>query len=164
MIAWLYGFWSSKKTMILLGLVTAASLAGFVILGDRVADDRTRLDLLLILPITGISSILAVLVAYASETFPTRIRSRGTGLAAGASKIGGVAVIGLVVAGTTPPSISTTALIGAVPLTLGALAMAIVGVETRRRRLEDITADELNLSRTAGGAWTGASGSGEQVT
>ncbi|CAA9231104.1 MAG: hypothetical protein AVDCRST_MAG10-1164 [uncultured Acidimicrobiales bacterium] len=152
-IAWLYGFWSSKKTMIVLGLITAVSLAGFVILGDRVADNRTRLDLLLILPITGISSILAVLVAYASETFPTRIRSRGTGLAAGASKLGGVAIIGLVVAGATAPSISTTALMGAIPLTLGAVAMAIYGVETRRRQLEEITAEELSLSRASGGAW-----------
>lgn len=152
LIAFLYGFWSSKKTMILLGLITAASLLGFVLLGDRVADNRTRLDLLLILPITGISSILAVLVAYASETFPTRIRSRGTGLAAGASKLGGVAIIALVVAGATPPSIATTALIGALPLALGALAMAIFGVETRRRRLEDITAEELHLDPATGGA------------
>lgn len=152
LIAFLYGFWSSKKTMIILALVTAASLLGFVLLGDRVADDRTRLDLLLILPITGISSILAVLVAYASETFPTRIRSRGTGLAAGASKLGGVAVIALVVAGTTPPSIATTALIGALPLALGALAMAVFGVETQRRRLEDITAEELQLDPVGGGA------------
>ena len=151
LIAVLYGFWSSKKTMIVLGLVTAASLLGFVLLGDRVADNRTRLDLLLILPITGISSILAVLVAYASETFPTRIRSRGTGLAAGASKIGGVAVIALVAAGATPPSIATTALIGALPLVLGAIAMAVFGVETRRRRLEDITAEELNLEPVRGG-------------
>jgi putative MFS transporter len=143
LIAFLYGFWSSKKTMIILSVITAASLLGFVVLGDQVADDRTRLDLLLILPITGISSILAVLVAYASETYPTRIRSRGTGLAAGASKLGGVLVIALVVAGATPPSIATTALIGAVPLALGALAMAVFGVETRRRRLEDITAEEL---------------------
>ncbi len=126
-VAWLYGFWSSRKTMILLGLVTAASLAGFVLHGDRVAQHSTRLHLLLILPITGISSILAVFIAYASETFPTRVRSRGTGLAAGASKLGGVAIIALVVAGTTPPSIARTALIGAVPLVLGALAMAVFG-------------------------------------
>lgn len=159
-IAWLYGFWSSRKTMIVLGLVTAASLAGFVALGDRVAEDRARLDLLLILPITGISSILAVLVAYASEAFPTGIRSRGTGLAAGAGKLGGLAVIAVVVTGFTPPSISTTALIGAVPLALGAVAMAVVGVETRRRRLEDITAEELNLDRRADGAWVGAAGAG----
>jgi len=151
LIAALYGFWSSKKTMILLGLVTAASLLGFVFLGDRVAENRTQLDLLLILPITGISSILAVLVAYASETFPTRVRSRGTGLAAGASKVGGVAVIALVVAGATPPSIARTALIGALPLALGAIAMAVFGVETRRRRLEDITAEELSLSPALAG-------------
>ena len=157
-IAGLYGFWSSKKTMILLGLITAASLAAFVVLGDRVADNRTRLDLLLILPITGISSILAVLVAYASETFPTRIRSRGTGLAAGASKLGGVAIIALVVAAVAAPSIATTALIGAIPLTLAAVAMAIFGVETRRRQLEEITAEELNLSRTVTGGWADAGG------
>ncbi len=162
-IAWLYGFWSSKKTMIILGLVTAASLAGFVILGDRVVDNRTGLDLLLILPTTGISSILAVLVAYASETFPTRIRSRGTGLAAGASKLGGVAIIALVVAGTTPPSIAGTALIGAVPLVLGAIAIAVVGVETRRRRLEDITAEELSLSLAPGGTWVAAGGPNDEA-
>ncbi|MGI8808849.1 MAG: MFS transporter [Acidimicrobiales bacterium] len=152
-IAWLYGFWSSKKTMIVLALITAVSLAGFVVLGDRVADNRTRLDLLLILPITGISSILAVLVAYASETFPTRIRSRATGLAAGASKLGGVVIIALVVAGAAAPSISTTALLGAIPLVLGAVAMGVYGVETRRRQLEEITAEELSLSRASGGAW-----------
>ncbi|HEX2048624.1 MAG TPA: MFS transporter [Acidimicrobiales bacterium] len=158
LIAFLYGFWSSKKTMIVLGLVTAASLLGFVLLGDRVADNRARLDLLLILPITGISSILAVLVAYASETFPTRIRSRGTGLAAGASKLGGVAVIALVAAEATPPSIATTALIGALPLVLGAIAMALFGVETRRRRLEDITAEELQVQLPASEARSVGSG------
>ena len=58
-----------------------------------------------------------------------------------------MAIIALVVAGATPPSIATTALIGAIPLVLGALAMAVFGVETRRRSLEAITAEELNLSR-----------------
>ncbi len=147
LIAWLYGFWSAKKTMILLGLVTAASLAGFVVLGDAVVDDRARLYALLVVPITGISTILAVLIAYASETYPTRIRSRGTGLAAGASKVGGVAVIAAVVAGLAPPSISGTALIGAVPIAGGALAMTVFGIETRRRPLEDITVETVERGR-----------------
>ncbi|HEX3621101.1 MAG TPA: MFS transporter [Acidimicrobiales bacterium] len=152
LIAALYGFWSSKKTMILLALVTAASLLGFVALGDRVAQNSLRLHLLLVLPITGISSILAVLVAYASETYPTRVRSRGTGLAAGASKLGGVVIIALVVAGATAPSIARTALIGAVPLVLGAVAMGVFGIETRHRRLEEITAEELaGVGAKAGG-------------
>ncbi|MFN2390002.1 MAG: MFS transporter [Actinomycetota bacterium] len=146
LIAWLYGFWSSRKTMILLGLVTAASLAGFVFAGDAVVDNRAQLYALLVVPITGISSILAVLVAYASETFPTRIRARGTGLAAGASKLGGLGVIGLVAAGVAAPSIATTALIGAVPMAVAAIAMLVVGIETRRRQLEDITAQELSLA------------------
>ena len=151
LIAWLYGSWGAKRTTVALGLATAASLASFVALGDAVVEDRLRLYVLLVVPITGISTILAVLVAYASETYPTRIRSRGTGLAAGASKLGGVAVIGLVVAGMTPPSISATALIGAVPIIAGAIAMAVLGVETRSRRLEEITTEELARGTVARG-------------
>lgn len=160
-IAWLYGFWSSRKTMMLLGLVTSLSLAGFVVLGDRVVDNRFQLYALLVIPITGISSILAVLVAYASETYPTRIRSRGTGLTAGASKLGGVGVIALVVAGVAPPSISATALLGAVPIALGAVALAWVGVETKHRPLEDITAEELGSGPQAVPVAMAASGPGE---
>jgi putative MFS transporter len=148
-IAWLYGFWSSKKTLVLLGLVTAAALLGFVIAGDSVATNKPLLYGLLVIPITGISSILAVLIAYASEAYPTRIRSRGTGLAAGASKAGGVVIIALVVAAVAPPSIATTAAIGAIPMALAAILVGVVGVETRRRRLEEITAEELHLEPTA---------------
>jgi MFS transporter, putative metabolite:H+ symporter len=151
LIAWLYGFWSSKKTLIWLALVTAAALVGFVIAGDDVATNRALLYALLVIPITGISSILAVLIAYTSEVYPTRIRSRGTGLAAGASKAGGVVIIALVVAAITAPSIAVTALIGAIPMALAALAVAVFGVETRKRRLEEITADELGGTPAAVG-------------
>ncbi|MGQ0668928.1 MAG: MFS transporter [Actinomycetota bacterium] len=143
LIAWRYGFWSSKKTMILLAVVTAAALIGFVLAGDEVAGHRALLYALLVIPITGISSILAVLVAYSSEVYPTRIRSRGTGLAAGASKAGGVLIIALVVAAVAPPSIAVTAMIGAVPMILAAIAVGFFGVETSKRRLEEITAEEL---------------------
>jgi putative MFS transporter len=143
LIAWMYGFWSSRKTLIVLGSLTAASLAGFVALGNEVARDRTLLYALLVVPITGISSIQAVLVAYASEVYPTRVRGRATGLAAGATKLGGVAIIALVVLAIAPPSIATTALVGAVPMALGAAAVVFYGIETRGRRLEEITATEL---------------------
>ncbi|HVE46547.1 MAG TPA: MFS transporter [Acidimicrobiales bacterium] len=142
-VAWLYGVWSSKKTIILLGALTGAALVGFVIAGDNVAEDRGLLQALLVVPIWGISSIVAVLFAYSSEVFPTRIRSRGTGLAAAASKAGGVAIIALVAAAITPPSIAWTALMGAIPMVLAVVAVAFFGVETRRRRLEEITAEEL---------------------
>jgi putative MFS transporter len=143
LIAWMYGFWSSRKTLIVLGAVTAVSLAGFVVFGNGVAHDRTLLYALLVVPITGISSVQAVLVAYASEVYPTRVRGRATGLAAGATKLGGVLIIALVVLAIAPPSLATTALIGAAPMGLGAIAVVLFGVETHGKRLEEITAATL---------------------
>lgn len=142
-VAWLYGVWSTKRTIMLLGALTAVALAGFVVVGDGVAANRALLQALLVVPIWGVSSIVAVLFAYSSEVFPTRVRARGTGLAAGASKAGGVVVIALAAAAVAPPSIAATALMGAVPMALAVVAVQVYGVETRRRRLEEITAEEL---------------------
>lgn len=103
--------------------------------------------MLLIVPIWGISSVVAALSVYSSEIYPMRIRSRGTGFAAGASKAGGVAIIALVIFGIATPSIATVALIGAIPMTLAVLLTACFGVETRKRRLEEITAEELAHAR-----------------
>ena len=52
-------------------------------------------------------------------------------------------IITMVVLAVAPPSIATTALIGAVPMALGALAVMFWGVETRDRRLEEITAEAM---------------------
>ncbi len=142
LVAWMYGFWSSKKTIIILGSLTAAALFGFIIAGDAIVQNRALLYALLVVPIWGISSVVAVLSVYSSEIYPTRIRARGTGFAAGASKAGGVAIISLVSFGITAPSMSTVALIGAIPMTLAVILVAIFGVETCKRRLEDITVDE----------------------
>jgi putative MFS transporter len=143
LVAWMYGFWSSKKTIILLSSLTAAALFGFVVAGDAVVRNRALLYALLVVPIWGISSVIAVLSVYSSEIYPTRIRSRGTGFAAAASKAGGVAIIALVVFGIAAPSIATVALIGAIPMAAAVLLVFFFGVETRNRRLEEITADEF---------------------
>ena len=146
LVAWMYGFWSSKKTIIVIGSLTAMALFGFVIAGDAIVRNRGLLYALLIVPIWGISSVVAVLSVYSAEVYPTRIRSRGTGFAAGASKAGGVAIISLVVFGIATPSIATIALIGAIPMTLAVVLIAFFGVETRQRRLEDITAEEFQMT------------------
>jgi putative MFS transporter len=143
-IAYLYGFWSGKKTILLMAGLTALALLGFVIFGNDVADNRVLLFILLVVPIWGISSLTAVLVAYASEVYPTRVRSRGTGLAAGATKFGGVAILATVAAAIAAPSIASTALFGAIPLGLALLAMIAFGVETKKKQLERITAEELD--------------------
>ena len=74
---------------------------------------------------------------------PTRVRARGTGLAAGASKAGGVMIIALVTYGVAAPSLAVTTLVGGIPMALAAIAILLFGVETRNRRLEQITAEEF---------------------
>jgi MFS transporter, putative metabolite:H+ symporter len=148
LVAWLYGFWSSKKTLILVTALTALSLFGFVLAGSSVATNRFLLYALLVMPIWGVSSVIAVLSAYSTEIFPTRLRSRGSGVAAGFSKAGGVVIIALVALAVAPPSIADTALIGAVPMALAAVAVALFGPETRKRQLEEITAEQLGARET----------------
>jgi putative MFS transporter len=145
LVAWMYGFWSSKKTIMALSALTAAALFGFVIAGDAIAQNRSLLYALLVVPIWGISSVVAVLSVYAAEIYPTRVRSRGSGFAAGASKFGGVAIIALVVFGIAAPSIATVALIGAIPMAIAVVLVALFGVETRQRPLEEITAEQLKV-------------------
>ncbi|MEU9025538.1 MFS transporter [Actinomadura sp. NPDC048394] len=129
----MYGLWSAKKTIIVLTALTAAALVAFSFSGESLAHDRTWLYVLLAGPIVGTATIAAVLAAYSSEIYPTRIRSRGSGLSAGVGKLGGVVVTIVLVVGATVPSINTTALLGAVPLLLAVLVVAAFGVETRKR-------------------------------
>jgi len=142
-IALLYGFWSSRKTIVIMASLTSAALLGFVLAGSRVADNSALLHVLLIVPIWGISSLTAVTAAYASEIYPTRIRARGTGLAAAGTKLGGVLILAAVAAALAAPSISVTAFLGAAPLVGAIVLLLLFGVETRKKALEQITAEEL---------------------
>ena len=142
----LYGFWSSKKTIILSFSVLALALFGFVIAGNSVAHNHAELTALLVVPLSGTSLVAAIATVYAAEIYPTGIRSRGTGFAAGAAKAGGVLIIGLVVLAATTPSIALTALIGGIPVVVGIAIFAWAGFETHSRRLEEITQVELSLA------------------
>jgi putative MFS transporter len=98
----------------------------------------------LAVPITAASSLTAVALAYGAELFPTKLRSRGTGLAAAGSKAGGVIISAMVAASLAAPSIATTALICAVIVAVAAVLAAVFGMETRKRGLEEITASEYS--------------------
>lgn len=143
----MYGFWSSRKTIVAFFAVLALALFGFVILGNSLAHDHVLLMALLVIPLSGISLVGAIVTVYASEVYPTRVRSRGTGLAAGITKAGGVLIIAMVVAATTTPSIALTAVISAIPLLIGMVVFALTSHETRSRRLEDISQAEFMAVR-----------------
>jgi putative MFS transporter len=142
LVAYLYHL-SSRRTLVGLSALVTAALAGFVALGDSVTDDKALLQLLLVIPVWGSSSVVAVLSAYGAEVYPTRIRSRAGGLAAGFTKAGGVVIVALVVAAVATPSLRVTAAVGGLPLAAGTLVALAVAVETRNRRLEDIASASL---------------------
>jgi MFS transporter, putative metabolite:H+ symporter len=137
-----YGFWSSRKTILASFALLALALAGFIIANNSLAHHHGLLTALLVIPLAGTSLLAAIAMVYASELYPTRIRSRGAGIAAGATKLGGVLIIALVVAATTTPSIALTAAIGVVPVVVGLLFFGWFGKETRNRTLEEITEAE----------------------
>jgi putative MFS transporter len=142
-VALLYGFWSSRRTVIILSLLTALSVFVFAVFGDSLVHNHVLLSVLLIIPLAGIGSLVAAVVAYSSEIYPTRIRSRATGLTAGLTKAGGVLVLVLVVVAATTPSLAATALIGAIPLVAAVIVFSRTAPETRQRRLEEIAPTEI---------------------
>jgi putative MFS transporter len=137
-MAWMYDRLGGRRSIAAVSAVTAAAMAGFVVAGNSLSHHRMLLSLLLIVPLSAVSTVVAMVAAYAAEVYPTRIRARGTGLAAGMTKAGGVLILAVVVGATTVPDIRTTALIGAIPLLIAALCFLTVGPLTRRRSLEDI--------------------------
>lgn len=85
----------------------------------------------------------AGIYAYTPEVFPTQVRATGAGLASCMSRIGGVAaplLVGMVYAagGFASVFVMTTCV-----LVFGSAAVLILGVPTKGRSLEAITADEL---------------------
>ncbi|SNT60938.1 MFS transporter, putative metabolite:H+ symporter [Asanoa hainanensis] len=150
-IALLYGFWSSKKTVIMVTALMGAALAAFATLGDNVVNNRTLLYVLLVVPVWGVSILNSVLAAYSAEVYPTVVRARGSGLSAGATKLGGVLILATVVVAIAAPSVRITAALGVIPMALALIVLMIYGPETRHKQLESITAEELNVRSAAVG-------------
>ena len=85
--------------------------------------------------------LIAVLLPYSAENYPLGIRGRATGLVAGSSKFGGVAVQGFALAGFIPTLTGfALALLGPIAVSTGLIAWA--GRETRGRSLRELEAGQ----------------------
>ncbi len=141
-VAYAYGRWSSKKSMILYALATAGSLVGFVLVRpDPTGGSQVFLTALVVGLLIFSGGVISMLSPYTAEVFPTYLRGTGSGLAAGSSKLGGIlgppvmAGVLTITAGMAGPALVATA-----PLVAAALVLTFKGVETRGQRLEDIQA------------------------
>jgi MFS transporter, putative metabolite:H+ symporter len=152
-IAYLYGFWSSRKTIIVLMLFNLLDMAIFAAGSASVVQHRLLMEALLIIPTWSVGLLAAVLAIYAVEVYPTIVRSRGCGLAAGATKAGGVLILALAATEFTSPSIRYTALIAMIPMVLALPVLIRYGPETNLRSLEHIN---VGSALSAGGRRNGA--------
>lgn len=136
--AWLYSRWSSKWTLVGTILVTLAGLAGALLPGGILASPVVVVAVIAML-IVGSNGMIAVLLPYCAENYPLGIRGRATGLVAGSSKFGGVAVQGFALVGLIP-TLGGAALALLLPMAFSAALVAWAGRETRGRSLRELEA------------------------
>jgi putative MFS transporter len=136
--ALLYSRWSSKRTLILTIALTLAGLAGALLPTEVLADEPVLITVIALL-VVGTNGLIAVLLPYAAENYPLGVRGRATGLIAGSSKVGGVAVQAFALAGLIP-TLGGAAIALLAPMGLSIALVAYAGRETRGRSLRELEA------------------------
>lgn len=149
LVAWLYGKWSAKWTVIVLAAATALALVGLALIDSDVTWIHDNPLAMVSVLMVGVNGIIAALLPYSAENYPVLVRGRGTGLVAGSSKLGGL-VVQVITMAAFVPSLAIASLAVAVPMGLSAAMLAACGHETRGRRLVDLDqAFERNVDNTA---------------
>lgn len=141
LVAYLYGYWSSRKTMMLFAALTGATLLLFAAVDPGAGGERTALLMpLMVLLLVGSGGIISMLSPYTAEVYPTRLRGTGSGFSAGCSKIGGILAPPLVALTLLHfPGFAVIGVVAAAPVLLSTLMLAVGGVETRDRPLEEMS-------------------------
>lgn len=134
--ALLYSKWSSKGTLALTIALMLLGLCGALLPAATLARPAVLTGVIALLVI-GSNGLIAVLLPYTAENYALAVRGRATGLVAGSSKFGGMAVQGLALLGMAPT------LAGAAPLLVTPVALSGVlvmawGRETRGRSLREL--------------------------
>lgn len=136
--AWLYSRWSSKWTLVGTVVLTLIGLVGALLPASLLSWPPLLVTVIAIL-IVGTNGMIAVLLPYTAENYPLGVRGRATGLVAGSSKFGGVAVQGFALVGLIP-TLGGAALALLVPMTVSTGLIAWAGRETRGRSLRELEA------------------------
>jgi putative MFS transporter len=134
--SWLYAAWSTKRALLTMIAITALGLFSLLArqMGVSALANPTISVALLIIGSTGVISIL---LPYAAENYPLRIRGRATGWVAACSKSGGLFCQIMSVLAAVP-AIGIAAAAIAVPALVGFWLVVIYGRETRGRDLRDL--------------------------
>ena len=148
LVAYTYGKWSSRKSMVLFAAASIACVLGLAWLAPNQGSSRVAVVGMLALLYAATGGVVAMLSPYTAEVFPTRLRGTGSGISAGSSKLGGL--IGGVATVTGLIGIATgmlqPALLVSVPMAAAAVLVWMYGIETRGRRLEELVDQARTVS------------------
>lgn len=135
--AYLYSAWSTKGALMGMTAVTAVGLLVLLVRDTGTIPWLESPVLPLVLIIIGSTGVISMLLPYAAETYPVKIRGRATGWIAGWSKLGGLMAQGLSALALVPGIGATAGGIAVLSfLSLGLLA--VFGRETRGRDLRQL--------------------------
>lgn len=137
--AFTYAKLSSKWTLIAAIVLTLAGLLGALLPTDLLQWEPLLITVIAML-IVGTNGTIATLLPYTAENYPLEVRGRATGLVAGSSKFGGVAVQVAALAGFIPTLIGAAWAL-TVPTALSAAMIAWAGRETSGRSLGELEAE-----------------------
>ena len=132
--AWCYSRFSSKWTLIGTIIMTLIGLIGALLPAEMLVLRPLLIAVVTIL-IVGTNGTIAVLLPYTTETFPAEIRGRVTGLIAGSSKFGGIAVQ-LAAIAKLFPTLGGAALALLAPTVLCIVMLGVSGRESRTGPLD----------------------------
>ena len=143
LVAYLYGYWSSRRTMMLFAALTAVTLLLFALVDPGSARAGTSLLMpLMVLLLVGSGGIISMVSPYTAEVYPTSLRGTGSGFAAGCSKVGGILAPPLMALTLARfPGFGVIGVIAALPVIFSTLLLTVGGIETRDRPLEEMAAE-----------------------
>jgi putative MFS transporter len=136
-VVWLYQRWSSVKSLVLFIALSALSLLAFAAIGWMQWRSPPVTIAAVAALLVSTSGVIAMLIPYAAEIYPVRLRGTGAGVIAASSKAGGILGAGLGVAGFFE-HFELSALLIAATMVVAAIMLLRAGIETRGQRLEDI--------------------------
>ena len=137
--AYLYSQWSTKWSLVTMIGVTIAGLIGVIQL-ELSGTGSPILPVALL--IVGSNGIIAIVLPYAAESFPLRVRGRATGWVAACTKAGGLIAQALSITALAP-AMGTAAAMILVPSVVALGLIAWFGRETRGTDLRHLDDEAL---------------------
>lgn len=142
--AWLYSRWSTKWALAVMIALTLAGLA-LVLRLEWTGGGNPVWPVALL--IVGSNGIIAIVLPYAAESFPLRVRGRATGWVAACTKSGGLLAQGLTIAGVAL-SMGAAAALVMIPTMIALLLVLWFGQETLGRDLRELDGDQAATARS----------------